>query len=152
MNDDPDVIQREVFIEASPETVFEFLIDPSLMAQWIGLSHTLEPWSGGTFRVEVSRGYMARGVYREVVRPRRVVLTWGWEEAADETLRDLRPGASLVEIDLEPRDGGTLVRLRHVGLTKAVSGRHNERWRHYLVRLAAAARGREATEFDRRTK
>jgi len=142
VNDDPDVLQREIFVEASPETVFEFLVEPWLMAQWIGLAHTLEPWAGGTFRVEVSRGYVARGVYREVVRPRRVVFTWGWEEAADAALRDLRPGTSLVEIDLEPRGGGTHVRLRHSGLTKVVSGRHGERWRHYLVRLAAVARGR----------
>ena len=152
MNDDPDAIEREIFIEASPETIFEFLTEPSLMAQWIGLAHALEPWPEGTFRVAVSPGYVTRGVYREVVRPRRVVFTWGWEEAEDATLRDLRPGTSLVEIDLEPRDGGTQVRLRHSGLTKAVSGRHDERWRHYLVRLAAAGRAREATNFKRRTK
>jgi uncharacterized protein YndB with AHSA1/START domain len=152
MSDEADLIEREIFIEASPETVFEFLVEPDLMAQWIGLAHTLEPRPGGTFRVEVSQGYVARGVYQEVVRPRRVVFTWGWEEADDATMRTLRPGASVVEIDLEPRDGGTRLRFRHSGLTKATSSRHGERWSHYLSRLAASACSQEADDRKRRTR
>ncbi len=49
MNADPGIITCEVFIAARPETVFGFLIDPVLMARWIGLSHVLEPHPGGLF-------------------------------------------------------------------------------------------------------
>ena len=63
MNADPGIITCEVFIAARPETVFGFLIDPVLMARWIGLSHVLEPHPGGLFQVEVSSGNVARGVY-----------------------------------------------------------------------------------------
>jgi uncharacterized protein YndB with AHSA1/START domain len=139
MSGERSVIEREIFIAAAPETVFRFLVEPALMARWIGLSHTLEPQPGGLFRVEVSHGHVARGVYTDVVPPRRVAFTWGWEGQDV-----LPPGASLVEIDLEPRDGGTLLRLRHSGLPEAAlppfsPARHGERWSAYLARLAAVA-------------
>jgi uncharacterized protein YndB with AHSA1/START domain len=43
------IVEREIFIAASPETVFEFLIDPALMAHWIGEEHELDPHPGGIF-------------------------------------------------------------------------------------------------------
>jgi len=44
---------------------------------------------------------------------------------------DLPPGTSLVEIELEPRDGGTLVRLRHSSLPVPMPEMHRERWERY---------------------
>jgi uncharacterized protein YndB with AHSA1/START domain len=73
------VVERKIFVAASPETVFGFLVDGALMAQWFGLSHTLEPRPGGLFRVECSNGNVALGQYTEVVPHRRVAFTWGWE-------------------------------------------------------------------------
>jgi uncharacterized protein YndB with AHSA1/START domain len=66
MSDDGAVIEREIFISASPETVFDFLIDPALMAHWIGAFHKLEPHPGGIVQIEVSPGNVARGVFTEV--------------------------------------------------------------------------------------
>jgi uncharacterized protein YndB with AHSA1/START domain len=74
-----NVIEREVFIAASPQTVFGFLTDAHLMAQWIGSNHRLDPRQGGIFQVEVSRGNIARGVYTEITPFRRVAFTWGWD-------------------------------------------------------------------------
>jgi uncharacterized protein YndB with AHSA1/START domain len=73
---------REILIAASPETVFGFLVDPVQMARWISISHTVEAHPGGVFRVEVSRGNVASGVYTEVILHRRVAFTWGWESSA----------------------------------------------------------------------
>ncbi len=61
MNDEGGIVEREIFIAAMPEVVFDFLIDPALMAQWIGLLHTLEARPGGLFQVEVSGGNVACG-------------------------------------------------------------------------------------------
>ena len=36
-------IEREIFIAASPETVFGFFVEPALMARWFGQRHTLDP-------------------------------------------------------------------------------------------------------------
>jgi uncharacterized protein YndB with AHSA1/START domain len=139
MSDDRGTIEREILIAAAPATVFGFLVDPALMAQWIGLFHNLDPRPGGVFEVEVSRGNVARGVYTEVTPFRRVAFTWGWE-TQDPTLSMLPPGASLVELELEPKDGGTLLRLRHSRLPGDTPSIHGERWSHYLGKLEAAVR------------
>lgn len=142
MSDDPDVIEREVLIAAAPDVVFGFLVDRTLLAEWLGLSDTLEPRPGGTFRVVVSEGNVARGVYVEVVPPRRVVFTWGWESAPPEApWASMPPGSSVVEIDLEPVAGGTRLHLRHRHLPPSTLGSHAERWSHRLARLAAVAAG-----------
>ena len=135
-------IRREIFIAAPPEVVFSFLVKPALMAAWIGISHDLDPRPGGIVRVEVSRGNVTRGRYVEVKPPRRVVFTWGWETHDPDlaALAELPPESSLVEIDLEPAEGGTLVRLRHSGLPHALWAIHGERWMLYLGRLDTAVR------------
>jgi hypothetical protein len=53
----------------------------------------------------------------------------------------LPPGRSRVEIELEPKDGGTLLRLRHRGLPTTARApftpdEHGKRWAHYLAQLA----------------
>jgi hypothetical protein len=76
-----------------------------------------------------------------------VAFTWGWEpnhNGRNPNLTVLPPGASLVEIDLELREGGTLLRLRHSYVTKEIAERHRERWSHYLGQLAVVVRERES--------
>jgi len=131
------IVEREVFIAASPKTVFAFLINPALMAKWFGIKHTLEPRVGGVFCVQVALDHLARGVFTEVIPDRKVAFTWGWE-SKDPSLAALKAGASLVEIELEPREGGTLVRLRHSRLPKDISEIHADRWSYYLGRLQTA--------------
>jgi uncharacterized protein YndB with AHSA1/START domain len=133
---DDNAIEQEIFIAAAPVTIFAFLIEPTLMARWLGLSHQLDAWPGGTFQVEVSEGNVARGVFTEITPFRRVVFTWGWD-SLDPTLAAVHPGASLVEIDLEPKEGGTLLRLRHSRLPKDTSKVHDDRWSIYLDHLKA---------------
>jgi uncharacterized protein YndB with AHSA1/START domain len=129
------MIEREIFIAASAETIFPFFVDPARMAQWIGQQHALDARPGGIFRATLSADAVASGRYTEIVPHRRVAFTWGWEGR-----EDLPPGRSLVEIELEPRDGGTLVRLRHSGLPVDAGApftpeEHGERWAHYLAGL-----------------
>ena len=128
-------VEREIFIAASPETVFRFFVEPAFMALWFGQQHRLDPRPGGIFRVEVSAGNFARGTYTEVIPHRRIAFTWGREGRTD-----LLPGRSLVEIELVPKEGGTLLRLRHSGLPKTAEAPftpedHGRRWANYLVRL-----------------
>ena len=128
-------IEREIFIAASPETVFKYFVERAFMARWFGKQHTLDPRPGGIFRVEVSAGNFVRGTFTEVRPHRRIAFTWGWEGRDD-----LPPGRSLVEIELVPKDGGTLLRLRHSGLpimaeTPFTPEEHRKRWTKYLARL-----------------
>ena len=135
MNRKQRVIEREVFIAAPPEAVFKFLIDAQLMTHWLDSFQQLDPQPGGIFQVEVSPGNIARGEYTEVVPFRRVAFTWGWNSLRPD-LAALRPGTSLVEIELEPQDDGTRLRLRHSRLPDELRPIHGERWSTYLNRLA----------------
>jgi len=130
------VIERRVRIAARPETVFDFWVDPTKLVRWMGKIATLEPRPGGTFRVDYNGHDVVGGEFVEVDRPRRLVLTWGWEAEGDPT----PPGASRVEVELEPDgDGGTLLVLRHSRLTPEAGASHSEGWDYFLPRLADAA-------------
>jgi uncharacterized protein YndB with AHSA1/START domain len=74
-----DVVQREIRVEASPETVFPYFTDPERMVRWKGTEATLDPRPGGVYRVLVGGEHVARGEYVEVVPYSRVAFTWGWE-------------------------------------------------------------------------
>jgi uncharacterized protein YndB with AHSA1/START domain len=134
MNREGGVIEREVFVAAPPETVFKILTDARSMANWLGSVQQLDPQPGGVFQVELSPGNIASGEYTEVVPFRRVAFTWGWTSPRPD-LAALRPGTSLVEIELEPQDGGTRLRLRHSRLPDGLRPIHDERWSAHLGRL-----------------
>jgi uncharacterized protein YndB with AHSA1/START domain len=133
-------VERDVRIDAPPERVFEFFVDPDQMIRWMGVEATLDPRPGGVYRVNVTGGDIARGEYVEVVPHERVVFTWGWE---DEN-HPLRPGTSTVEVTLEPDGRATIVRLRHVGLPGGADDPHAQGWEHYLGRLVVVATGGDA--------
>jgi uncharacterized protein YndB with AHSA1/START domain len=134
---DTNDVVREVRIAARPETIFPFFTDPEKMVLWKGVQATLDPRPGGIYRVDVTGRDIARGEYLEVVPYSRVVFTWGWEGAG----HPVPPGASTVEVSLIPDGDGTLVRLRHSGLTPEQGAQHVEGWEHYLARLVIAAAG-----------
>ena|SRR5919197_1684286 len=139
-------VEREIGIDASPETVWEFLVDPEKMIRWMGSSATLDARPGGEYRVDVIAGHVASGEFVEVERPRRLVHTFGWEPEGGEE-NPVPPGSSRIEIELEPSGDGTILKFRHVGLPGAeAAGAHAHGWDHYLARLAVAARGDDPGE------
>jgi uncharacterized protein YndB with AHSA1/START domain len=135
-----DVLERDVHIAARPETVFAFFVDPEKMMRWMGRTVTLDPRPGGIYRCDINSQAIARGEYVEVTPFSRVVFTFGWE-GDDATPA---PGQSTVEILLIPDGEGTLLRLRHVGLSASERPTHGEGWDHFLPRLVAAAEARDA--------
>ena len=134
-----NAVERKVRIAARPETIFPFFTDPAKMVRWKGVHATLDPRPGGIYRVDITGRDIARGEYLEVVPYSRVVFTWGWEAEGN----PVPPGSSTVEITLIPDGDGTIVRLRHLGLTAEQGDSHAEGWEHYLPRLVIAAEGRD---------
>jgi uncharacterized protein YndB with AHSA1/START domain len=133
-------VEVEVWIGASPETVFDFFTDPALMVQWMGRVVETDPRPGGDFRCEISDDAIASGEYVAVERPERFVMTWGWNGEDSVT----KPGSSTVEVLLAAEGDGTHVRLIHTGLPTTESAeKHGHGWRHYLDRLAVAGTGRD---------
>ncbi len=134
-----EAVVLEVRIAARPETIFPFFTDPARMVRWKGVSVELDPRPGGIYRCNVTGGDVARGTYVEVVPNKRVVFTWGWEDAGN----PVPPGSSTVEVTLIPDGDGTIVRLRHMDLPEAARKPHTEGWTHFMARLTAAAEGRD---------
>jgi uncharacterized protein YndB with AHSA1/START domain len=136
-------IRREIAIAARPETVWGLLTDPEKALGWWGIAMSLDVRPEGAYRIEVTPGNIASGVFVEIDAPTRLVYTWGWEQRGD-TPNAVPPGSSTVEIDLVETDEGTLLRLTHRGLPEGDrAASHGTGWDHYLARLATRASGRD---------
>jgi uncharacterized protein YndB with AHSA1/START domain len=134
---DTTVYERTLAIDASQETVWEFLVDPEKLMRWKGINADLDAQPGGTFRCEVIPGHIARGEYVEIDKPNRLVFTWGWDGSAD-----VPPGSSTIVIELASDGEGTSLRFVHKDLPNAEAiASHAHGWDHYLPRLETAAGG-----------
>jgi len=133
-----DVLERELHIAARPEIVFAFFTDPAKMMRWMGKEATLDPRPGGICRIDMNGHDITRGEYLEVIPHSRVVFSFGWEAEG----RPPRPGESTVEISLTPDGEGTILRLRHLGLSAEERPNHAMGWDQFLPGLVAAAEGR----------
>jgi uncharacterized protein YndB with AHSA1/START domain len=134
------IIEREVRIAATPETVFSYFTEPEKYVRWKGQKAELDPRPGGVFRVDFDGKDIARGEFVEVEPFRRLVFTWGWEGEG----HPIPPGSSTVEVTLEPDGDGTVVRLVHRDLPEASVPKHAEGWDIFLPRLV------ETVETDKK--
>lgn len=132
--DDLVLTQR---IRATPDQVFDFLVEPDKLVRWMGEAVDVEPNPGGRFWLNVDGDHIASGSYVEVERPSRVVFTWGWESSPH-----VPPGSSTVAIDLVAEGDETVLTLTHSGLPGGQDDEHRKGWTFYLGRLDLAATGR----------
>ena len=137
-------VERRIAIDADPETVWQFLVDPGKATRWMGETASFDVRPGGEYRVGVIPGHTASGAFVELDPPRRLVFTWGWEPGPDGA-NPLPPGSSTIEIELEPDGAGTVVHFVHRDLPDVEStASHGHGWDHYLERLRIAAAGGDA--------
>jgi uncharacterized protein YndB with AHSA1/START domain len=95
-----DAGSSELTVPASAEETWDALTDPRRLADWLADGAELDLRPGGELAVSVD-GEQRGGFFEEVDSPRRLVFWWGPE--GDEPTR--------VEIELEPDDDGTRVRV-----------------------------------------
>jgi uncharacterized protein YndB with AHSA1/START domain len=133
--------ERTIAIDASPETVWEFFVDPQKLMRWMGIDAELDPQPGGIYRCTVIPENTARGEFVEVDKPNRVVFTWGWDGNDA-----VPPGSSTVEAELTPQGNGTSLRFVHRDLSPEQAKSHAQGWDHYLARLEIAATGGDPGE------
>ena len=134
-------LERDIVIDASPETVFGYLTDPVKHTEWEGTEVELDPTPGGVYRVLMAGEYEAAGEFVEVVPNEKVVVTFGWN--MDDN--PIRPGSTRVEWTLQPEGDKTRLRVRHTGLPdEAAVEAHTHGWDHYMARLAIVAAGGDA--------
>jgi uncharacterized protein YndB with AHSA1/START domain len=130
-----DEYTTQVRISASPDEVFPYLTDSTLMLRWMGDWADLDPSAGGRFVVDIN-GVPIRGRYLTVEPPHRVVFSWG---AAGND--GLPPESTIVEITLRWDGDETVLELVHRQLPVDELPQHGVGWTHFLERLAVAAAG-----------
>ncbi len=130
-------LDREILIDATPDTIWPFLTEPDKLVQWHGTVAEIDPRPGGVYRVLVMGLFQTAGEYVEVVPKQKVVFTFGWEQAGN----PVQPGSTTIEITLHPEGDKTRVRLVHRGLPDDVVSDHSQGWDHYLGRLALRLSG-----------
>lgn len=130
-------LTRDILIDARPETIWPFLVDPERHTLWMGSEADIDVRPGGHHRVLVLGQHRGVGEYTEVVPHERVVFTFGWDEEGN----PITPGSTTVEISLEPEGTKTRVRLTHRGLPEDAVADHTGGWDRYLGRLAVVAEG-----------
>jgi uncharacterized protein YndB with AHSA1/START domain len=131
------LVDRTVFIDASPHHVYRLLTDGTSLTEWMAPEARSDPRPGGELTWTHLSGDRVIGQFLELVPGRRVVFSFGWDR------RDIEvpEGSTVVEIDLTPQDGGTVLRLVHRGLEGPMADAHEGGWTNYLARLAAVAAG-----------
>ena len=118
--DELDAVRASVRIDATPEEVFPYLVDASLLARWLADAARSDPTAGGELALDMG-AIEVRGTYLEVDVPHRVLFTWGVPGSDD-----LHVGGSTVEITLRAEGDETVVDLVHRGLAPAQRERHLE--------------------------
>ena len=83
--------------------------------------------AGGAWRSTMvspeGKPHTVSGVYREISPPKRLVMTWGWEEDGK------RGHETVVDLTFEPTPGGTKMRLvQSVFETASSRDGHSEGW------------------------
>ncbi len=126
---------------ASPERVFEALVNPVALAKWFAPNDEMtvvaefDPVPGGRYRVEMRHSlgnvHTVGGIYETVDAPNQLVFTWKWEGEQMGAM-----GESRVAISLKEVDGGTELTLVHDGFpAQEMADQHKIGWTGILWRL-----------------
>jgi uncharacterized protein YndB with AHSA1/START domain len=142
-------IEREIYVEAPPETVFDVVSSPDHIRDWWSAETDVEPVPGGTgeltWRDEASgRVDVVPVTVVDAQPPHRFSFRWTHEagEVATET------NSMLVTFELSPSGTGTVLRLIETGfrergweiaVLEEVYQDHVRGWDFYLPRIAEVA-------------
>ena len=141
-------LERELFVEASPEVVFEVVSSPEHITQWWPDGASYEPVAGSAGSIVFgdcdTGGKVVALTVLEVSPPH--TFTFRWTHPAEQPAA--QGNSLLVTFELTPTRGGTLVRMtetgfREMGWEVAVLEEqfqdHERGWDFFLPRLGSYA-------------
>lgn len=112
---DRTLVVERVF-KAPPDKVFNAWTDPEILVQWWGPEglhtpeYSMDVREGGAWRTvmmnDKGEAHTASGVYKEIAPPKRLVMTWAWEQPDGD-----RGHETLIELSFEPAGQGTKLTL-----------------------------------------
>jgi uncharacterized protein YndB with AHSA1/START domain len=139
-------IEREVYIEAIPEVVFEVVSSPEHLAGWWPDEAIYEPVPGSTgeivFGPRASGGTVVPFTVLEVVPPR--TFSFRWTQPSGESA--VVGNSLLVTFELTPSGNGTLLTMKESGfremgwevaVLEQMYQEHASGWAFYLPRLVS---------------
>jgi len=124
---------------AAPEKVWRALTQPEALKQWMGPSDAFtvpiadaDVRVGGRYHIVMKspdgEEHDVSGVYREVIRNRKLVFTWAWKSTPERE--------SLVTLELSAAGGGTEFSLKHERFADAEArDKHQQVWTGCIARL-----------------
>jgi uncharacterized protein YndB with AHSA1/START domain len=136
------LVMRRTF-GAPPERVFAAWTRPEILREFVAPGDmtvpeaTLDVRDGGAYRIVMRKPdgelYIAKGTYREVSPPHKLVCTWTWEE--DEPALEHE---TLLTLEFAPHASGTELVLTHERFRNEESLRgHQDGWTGTLANLAS---------------
>ena len=143
-------IEREIYVEAAPEVVFEVVSSPNHLQQWWPDEAHYEAIPGSKGDIVFGQHGAGAAVVAFTVLDVRPPDTFSfrWTHPAEETAA--QGNSLLVTFDLTPSGGGTLLKMTESGFREmgweiaVLEQQYNEHiggWNHYLPRLVAYAEG-----------
>ena len=138
-------LEREIYVEASPETVFAVVSSPEHVREWWPDEAEYDVAAGSNGRITFGDPEVGGGVagltVLEVDPPRS--FTFRWTQAPGET--GVEGNSLLVTFALSPRGDGTLLRMTETGFREMgwevatleqQFREHEQGWDHFLPRIA----------------
>lgn len=134
MNELSCVHEREIGVRARAATIATVLLESERFARWWGAGSSVDARIGGALRIRYPNGVIAGGELLVSQAPRRFAFSYGYESGEPVAF-----GATRVELELEPGERETRVRLRHACASERVRELHVPGWRYQLGQLARVA-------------
>ncbi|MFG3340027.1 SRPBCC domain-containing protein [Glycomyces sp. NPDC048151] len=138
-------IEREIRIEASPEVVFDVVSSPEHLKEWWPDEAELSPAGDGRIGFKGDDGVgWERFTVVDAMPPRHFSFRWTHAEGETAALGN----SYLVVFELEPADGGTLLKMTETGFRErgwaeakvaAEHADHVNGWDYFLARLTPYA-------------
>jgi uncharacterized protein YndB with AHSA1/START domain len=126
-------------IKAPPEKVFAAWTDPKTLKKWMSPTKEMEVAVaetdlriGGRYRILMrepdGKEHGVAGVYKEIVNPKKLAFTWGWENSTEMN--------TLVTVELRKKGAGTELTLTHSKFADdKTRDMHNQGWMGCIGRL-----------------
>jgi len=125
-------LEKEQFINASPERVFRALTEPAELERWFVHKAEVDLRPGGAIRLEWAPDAVETGTILVLEPPHRLSYSW----------HALEPSPTTITFELSAENGGTRLRLIHTGIGEGEDWDRyytsvNSGWNAHLTNLTA---------------
>jgi uncharacterized protein YndB with AHSA1/START domain len=138
----PHSLDRSLVIRAPRELVFRYFTDSERFARWWGQGSTIDGKVGGAVRIVYPNQVVAGGAVTRLEHSSLIAFTYGYEDPS----KAIPIGGSLVTVELQDHDDGTLLHLRHDLPTAAEREHHAPGWRFQLALFANVVANEQHTD------